>query len=434
VHVEPPEQAARVATPAEPAATPAAIGALVALSVAAFSYVCVENLPIGLLPLIAADLDRSLSAVGLLVTAYAGTVAVASVPLTRLTLGVPRRRLIAALLLVFVLGSLASAVAANYWMLLAARLATALSQSTFWGVVATTAIGLFPPRVRGRVIAVTFAGASLATVIGVPAGTSLGQHTDWRVSFAALTGLGLLALVTVAALLPDRAPGRGHAATAVSPDARRYAVVLATTMLVVTGVFSAYTYIVAFLTDVSGFPIQAVSPLLLLNGVAGLAGLAVAGHVADRRPRFAMVTPVALTVVALGGLYLAGDSRPATAAFLALSGFALSGVPTAMQSRIMHVAPGSTDVASAGNSAAFNVGVAGGALIGGLLLPWVGVRSTALAGAAIAVVALVIVVGEPLIARGPRGRAGPIQHLQADEGVDVDTPADTSDTNRSVVA
>jgi len=427
VHPEPPAPLARVATPA-------AIGAVAALSVAAFSYVCVENLPIGLLPLIAADLDRSQSAVGMLVTAYGGTVAIASVPLTRLTLGVPRRRLIAGLLAVFVVASVVSAAAANYWMLLAARLATALSQATFWGVVATTAIGLFPARMRGRVIAVTFAGASLATVVGVPAGTWLGQHTNWRVSFAALSGLGLLALVTVAVLLPDIAPGGGHAASGASPDRRRYAVVLATTMLVVTGVFAAYTYVVAFLVDVGGFSTDAVSPLLLLNGAAGLTGLAVAGYLADRWPRFAMVTPVALIVIALLGLFLAGGSRLGAAAFLALSGFAVSGVPAAMQSRIMHVAPGSTDIASAGNSAAFNVGVAGGALVGGLLLPHFGVRSTALAGSVFAVLALAIVIGEPFIVRPPSRTDGPSQHLWTDEGAEVDTPADTSDSNRSVVA
>jgi DHA1 family inner membrane transport protein len=356
------------------------------------------------------------------------------VPLTRLTLGVPRRRLIAGLLAVFVVASVVSAAAANYWVLLAARLATALSQATFWGVVATTAIGLFPARVRGRVIAVTFAGASLATVIGVPAGTWLGQQTNWRVSFAALSGLGLLALVTVAVLLPDTTPGRGHAAAGASPDRRRYTVVLATTMLVVAGVFAAYTYVVAFLVDVGGFSADAVSPLLLLNGAAGLAGLAVAGYLADRWLRVAMVTPVALIVVALLGLYLAGGSRLGAAAFLALSGFALSGVPTAMQSRIMQVAPGSTDIASAGNSAAFNVGVAGGALVGGLLLPHFGVRSTALAGSVFAVLALAIVIGEPLVVRRPTRTGGPSQHLLPDEGAEVDTPSDTSDTDRSVVA
>jgi hypothetical protein len=130
-----------------------AVGALLALAVAAFAYVTTETLPIGLLLLITADLDVSPSTAGLLVTYYGLVVVVASIPLTHLTRRVPRRLLLSGVLAVFVLTSWVSAAASSYGMLLAARVVTALSQALFWSVVVPTAAGLYPPRVRGRVIA-----------------------------------------------------------------------------------------------------------------------------------------------------------------------------------------------------------------------------------------------------------------------------------------
>ena len=151
--------------------TAKAIGALLALAVATFVYVTTETLPIGLLLLISADLGVSPSVAGLLVTWYGLVVVIASLPLTQLTQRVPRRPLLSGLLGVFVLGTWVSAAASSYWMLLGARVVTALSQALFWSVVVPTAAGLFPARLRGRVIAVVLAGASLAAVLGLPLGT-----------------------------------------------------------------------------------------------------------------------------------------------------------------------------------------------------------------------------------------------------------------------
>ena len=128
---------------------------------------------------------------GLLVTWYGLVVVVASLPLTQLTRRVPRRPLLSGLLGVFVLATWVSAAASSYWMLLGARVVTALSQALFWSVVVPTAAGLFPARLRGRVIAVVLAGASLAAVLGLPLGTWLGQQAGWRAAFLGLSGIGL---------------------------------------------------------------------------------------------------------------------------------------------------------------------------------------------------------------------------------------------------
>ena len=400
-----PGRGAREPTPRPGLAT--GIGVVAALAVTAFLYVTTENLPIGLITLISTELRTSESAVGLLVTGYGATVALASVPLTHLARRVPRRTLLICLLTVLVLAGLVSAAAANYWVLLAARVATALTQAVFWPIVAPTAANLFPPRMRGRVVSVVLGGASLAAVLGVPAGTWLGQQAGWRSAFMALSALGVLALVTVVALLPRARAGEGHAATGTAPDVRRYRIVLATTALAITGVFTAYTYTVVFLTRVSGFTPREVVSVLLVQGVAGVIGMACAGAAVDRWPRAAMIVPVALLTVALLGLFALGADPAAAVVLVALSGFALSGVPASMQSRLLHVAPRGTEAASAWNGVAFNVGIAGGALIGGVLLPLAGVRATPLAGGLFTAAALLVVLSEPIVAAGDRPAVSP---------------------------
>ncbi|HYN94889.1 MAG TPA: MFS transporter [Pilimelia sp.] len=388
----------------ERTATGKAVGALLALSISAFAYVTTEILPIGLLSLIADDLRSSPSAVGLLVTGYGLVVVLASVPLTRLTRRLSRRSLLTVLLGIFVVATCVSAVAPTYWLLLVARMLTALSQALFWSVIAPAAAGLFSPAVRGRAIAVLFAGSSLAGVLGVPAGTWLGQQAGWRAAFLGLAGLGLVCLVAIAALLPTVAPGHSHADRGSTPDAGRYWSLVVMTALAVTGAFTAFTYVTPFLTDISGFPPSALGPLLLLRGLTGVLGVVAAGILMDRWPWPTMVGLVAVQVLALGGQFVFGASRVPAAATVAVAGLTLSALATALGARVLQVAPGSSDMAAAGTSTAFNVGITAGALIGSLLLPSAGVRSTALVGALLTVAALVVVLLEPTFTSARRRR------------------------------
>jgi DHA1 family inner membrane transport protein len=372
--------------------------------VSTFTYVTTETMPIGLLLLISKDLRSTPSAVGLLVTFYGLVVVVASIPLTQLTRRVPRRFLLSGLLAIFVIATLVSAMAPTYSVLLAVRVITALSQALFWSIVIPTATGLFPPKVRGRVISMVFAGGSLATVLGVPAGTWLGQQAGWRMSFVALSGIGLLALLGVARLLPTEPPGQGEASRGVTPDARRYWLLMAMTTLAVTGAFVVYTYVTPFLTDVGKFSLAAIGPLLLVRGVAGLAGVTVGGPLVDRNPWAAMVIPIVLQALAMFGLFLFGDKPIAAIALLAASGLSFAVLTTALGSRVLEVAPGSVDLAAAGCSTAVNVGITAGAFIGSILLPGIGVRSTTLVGGVLSLAALAIVLAEPLLASGVRQR------------------------------
>ncbi|MER7247212.1 MFS transporter [Kribbella sp. NPDC000426] len=374
-----------------------AIITLIALTLAVFSYVTTESLPIGLLPLVAADLGTTESAVGLLVTGYGLIIVAVSLPLTRLTRRLPRRRLLCILLAVFVVATCLSAAAWNYWLLMGARMVTALSQALFWCVVTPAAAGLFRAEVRGRAVSILYAGVSVAALAGIPGGTWLGQQTNWRMAFVLLTGPGVLALIAVAALLPNTPAGQSAADRGVAPDRSRYLSIVATTAIAVTGGFTAFTYISPFLTGFSGFAASSLGPLLLVRGIAGLAAVVVVGFLVDRYGWLTMTALIGLQVVALAGQYALGASQVAAVITIALSGFTLAGLPAVLGSRVLRHAPGASDMASAGTSTAFNTGITAGALFGSLLLAGPGVRSTALAGALLSLLALAVVLAEPFV-------------------------------------
>lgn len=373
------------------------LAVLTALMLAAFTFNTTENLPIGLLKLISADLQVSLSAVGFLVTVYGLTVAVVSLPIAHATRSVPRRHVLTVLLAALVLSSLVSALASSYGLLMVARLVTALAQALFWAVMGPVAVGLFSPDVRGRVIGVLSVAGSLALVLGVPVGTWLGRRSTWQVPLVVLAGLGLLSLVTIAVLLPPSRPEEGHAAYGSAPDRLRFGIVLAVTTLSVTGAFAGYTYIVEFLGDVSGFSGTSVSALLMVSGIAGVVGVTLAGPLLDRYPLGTLVVPVATQAIGMLGLYAAGTVQAGAVACLALLGGSLGPVFMATQNQMLRFAPGRTEIALAVNSGAFNAGVAAGSLLGGMVLPAVDVRSTFLVGGVLTVAALAVLLTERLL-------------------------------------
>ncbi len=385
---------------------------MAALGASAACYVTGENLPVGLLPVISAGLHSSLLATGLLVTVYALVVVAVSVPLTRLTRHVPRRYLLSGVLCIFVGATLAAAAAPSYGWLLAARVVTALSQAVFWSTAPVAAAGLFPPARRGRAVAGVLAGGPLAVLLGVPAGTWLGQQAGWRVPFVVLAGFGLVGMGAVGLLVPTSRPGEGHAARGTHPDARRYWMLVAATVLAVGGAFTAYTYVSAFLTMVSGLAARDVALVLLLGGLASLAGVACASMLLSRHPRAAATGPLGLLAVSMLGLFSFGTMGPAAAGLQALESFGLTSVAISMQTRVLIVAPRSTDIASAWYSASFNAGIAAGPVIGGLILSGPGLRFTPLIGGLLAAAALVI-VGRSC---GPHGRWGCSREADASPG------------------
>ncbi|MEU3522669.1 MFS transporter [Streptomyces sp. NPDC038707] len=375
---------------------------------AAFTFNTVESLPVGLLEPVADSLRVPVPAAGLLVTGYGLTVAVASVPLAHALRAVPRRHVLTGLLAALVVAGVGSALAPSYGVLLAARLLAALAQALFWAVTGPVAVGLFAPGARGRVAGALSVAGSLALVLGVPAAAWLGRLSGWRLPFALPAALGLLSLVTIAALLPVSRPEEEPAAYAAGPDARRFATVLTAGFLSATGAFAGYTYIVAFLDRVSGFAPGTVSVLLSVFGAACLAGVGVTAALLDRFPHSALTAAVSVQTVGMLGLYAAGDRPPAAVVFLVLTGGALGPVFMAAQNVMLHCAPGRTDLALAANSGCYNAGIAAGAALGALILPQAGPRGVFLAGGLLTAGACAVLLGGRLPGRRrwPGGRTG----------------------------
>ena len=379
------------------------MAALGALWLGTFCVSTTENLPAGLLPQLSAGLHVSVIAVGQLVTGYALTVAILSVPLAYLARRVRRRPLLIGLMALFAVASLGSALAPDYGLLLASRVLTAAVHAVWWAVVTVAAAGLYSPAVRGRAMAVLNSATAVATVLGIPVGTWLGQQAGWRAAFVALSVLGLIALGLSIAYLPSAAGAEGAAAPdahGARPDARRFVVLLVAVVLAMTGMVMAFTYTVPFLLQVSHFSDRAVSPLLLLRGAAGVASAVFAGGLVDRvGPRLAVPAAFVMLAVTYLGLFAVGTAQVLAAVFLALTGIAFFLMLTTLTVESLVVAPVNLYLASAAVSAAFNVGATLGALFGGLLLPAFGVRSTALAAALLAAAAATVLLAEQSTSR-----------------------------------
>lgn len=373
--------------------------ALVFLGVSTFSFVTIEVLPIGLLTVMADDLGRSRSQVGLLVTGYAVVVVLASIPLARLTHHLPRRLVLGGTLGVLAVATGLSAAAPTYGVLFGTRLVIALSQALFWAIAPPIATSLFPPELRGRVVARLAIGTALAPILGIPLGTWLGEQAGWRVPFVVMAGLGAAACTGIVALLPrtevqDSPSRRGSA-----PDTRGFVLLLAASAVGVTGFLTFNTYVTPFLLDITGFSSDALGPMLLASGAGGLAGTLIVGRVLDRFPRAAIVVAMSTLTAGLLSIFGLGELKVATVLLLGVIGMAFSGLAVAVQSRTLQIAPGSTDIASAGMSSAFNVGIAAGAFVGGALIDTTTVRSVALVGGLLAAIAALVVAGEPMLAR-----------------------------------
>lgn len=367
-----------------------AIVALVALSVSAFTFVTAENLPGGLLTLIAADLGRSTSEIGFLVTGYAAVVVLASLPLSRLTRRFPRRYVLGATTAVCAIGSMWSAFSIGYADLMAARMFTGLGQALFWAAVTPAAASLFAPAVRGKMIARLTIGNSLGPVLGVPLGTWVGQQTSWRTAFLLFAVVSLAVCVLMVAAMPDVSTEQGGTARGTDPSMRRFVLLMVVTGLLVTGGFTMITFVTQFLLETAGFHDQYLSLLLLGQGAVGVAATVVISQVLDRWPWQVVLAGLGLLTGALVLLWGLGHTPALALLGLALFGIGFSVIPPALSFLVLQVAPGATESAAAISSSVFNLGIAGGAAIGAWVVATDGVSTVPLVGAVFVLAAIVV--------------------------------------------
>ncbi|RST56463.1 MFS transporter [Variovorax sp. MHTC-1] len=347
--------------------------ALLALTAGAFGIGTTEFVIMGLLLQVSADLHVSIAAAGLLISGYALGVAVGAPLLTIATRRVPRKTVLLALMAIFTLGNIACALAPNYEMLMAARVITSLAHGTFFGVGAVVATGLVAPEKRASAIAVMFTGLTAATMLGVPAGAWLGLHFGWRSTFWAVALIGVFAFAVLAVFVPrDRAADKqapASLADELAVLARPQVLLgLAMTVLGFAGVFAVFTYIQPLLTRITGLSEAAVSPILLL-GVGLAVGNILGGRLADRSLMPAVLGTLAALAVVLAVMEPALHSGVTAALFVGLLGIAAFATVAPLQLRVLEKASGAgQNLASSLNIAAFNLGNALGAWVGGVVI------------------------------------------------------------------
>lgn len=346
--------------------------ALYALTAGAFGIGVTEFVIMGLLLEVSRELDVTIAAAGMLISGYALGVAIGAPVLTALSAGWPRKHVLVGLMVVFVIGNAACALAPTYGWLMAARVLTALTHGTFFGVGAVVATGLVADDKRASAIAVMFTGLTVATVLGVPFGTWLGQHHGWRATFWAVTLVGVVALVVLVALVPqDRTqPDASDWRADLRAILRRPVLLgLLTTVLGYAGVFAVFTYVAPLLTEISGFANSAVSPILLVFGGGLVAGNLLGGKLADRNLTRAVIGTLAALAVVLAAMTFAFRSQTAAVLFTGLLGATGFATVAPLQMWVLSKVEGAgQSLASSFNIGAFNLGNAIGAWAGGLVI------------------------------------------------------------------
>ncbi|MGG7451481.1 MFS transporter [Plantibacter auratus] len=391
---------------------------LIALALGGFGIGLTEFVIMGLLPEVAADFGVSEAAAGWLISGYALAVVVGALALTAAVTRLPKKPVLLALMVLFVVGNLVSALAGDYQIMLAGRILAALSHGAFFGIGSVLAAAMVPAHKQAGAIAIMFTGLTAANVLGVPFGTLLGQHFGWRSTFWAITVIGVVAFIGILALVPK--PKRDDAPASLLAELRAFRsgqvwLSIAVTVLGYGGMFGAFTYIAYTLTEVSGFASTTVPWLLILFGVGLLVGNIVGGKAADRNIDRTLIVVIAVLSVILVAFAATAQSPVATViALVLMGGFGFATVP-ALQMRVMRYASAAPTLASGANIAAFNLGNALGAWLGGVTITaGLGYTSPIWAGAAITLLGLIVIIGAATAAKCSRRRPQLLQDEPAD--------------------
>jgi len=346
--------------------------ALLILSFGVLVTVTAESLPAGLMPEMSADLGVPPLQIGLLISVWAVTVIITSIPLARATARIDRRLVIGVSLAIFALANVATAFAPVYGFALAARVAAAMAHGVFWAVVIVYASALLTPSHLGRGLAIVTAGGTAATVVGLPLATVLAQAWGWRITFVALGAVALVVGAVVLRGMPRHVPVAPSAEARAGgfwrdPSLPALAAFGAAAILIAVAQFASFTYIRPYLEISASIESSWAAVLLFVYGAAGMVGVVVAGFLADRFPRAALTAILVLFVAVFTVLTVAAASIVAVVAALVVWGFALGAMFPLLQTTLMRVSTERTrTLASAGIVVLFNIGIAVGPWLGGV--------------------------------------------------------------------
>ncbi|RXZ79394.1 MFS transporter [Paenibacillaceae bacterium] len=362
---------------------------LISLTVGAFAIGMTEFVIMGILPNVAEDLNVSIPAAGQLITMYALGVAVWAPILTLLTQKIPEKKLLCLLMGLFIIGNIAAVLSPNYAVLMTARLITALTHGTFFGVGAVIASKLVSPDRRAAAISMMMAGLTIANIIGVPLGTYIGQNWGWRASFGTIAVVGVVTLIGIMIFIPQLKQGK---VASMSQQIKALTSPRLLTFLTIgvfgnAGLFAIFTYITPLLVNVTGFEEHSVTWILILFGFGVTIGNLIGGRLADWK-LMPSILGIYFTICVILVIFNFTMYNPITAVItIFLWGGASFAVFSGMQVRTMSLAKSAPALASTASHSAGNLGNAVGAFVGGMVithlslnaLPWVGALLVAVA-------------------------------------------------------
>ncbi|PRY65467.1 putative MFS family arabinose efflux permease [Glaciihabitans tibetensis] len=368
------------------------LAGLVALGTAGFVTIMTEALPAGILPAMSGDLGVTQAAAGQTVTVYAIGSALAAVPLTAATIGWPRRRLLVIAIAGFAVANTITAISHDYILTMASRFLAGVVAGLLWALLAGYARRMVTPQQRGKAMAIAMAGTPVALSIGVPAGTFLSDVIGWRYTFGIMTLLALILIGWVLASVPNF-PGQAKAARL--PLRRTLAIPGMAAVLVVTLAFVLahnilYTYIAPYLAPLG--LADRVDIVLLVFGAVSLLSIWITGALIDRHLRPLIIASCALFASAALALGLFAEAPWLLFASVGVWGLAFGGAATLLQTASAEAAGAAGDVAQSLVVTCWNIGIAGGAITGGLLLAGIGPSSLPWAALVLLVPALIVTI------------------------------------------
>ena len=356
------------------------------LTLCTFVFNTSEFIPIGLLTDIGRDFGRTEAEMGWLVTTYAWVVALMSLPLMLLASKMECRRLMMSVLALFVASHVLSAVASNYWILLASRLGVACSHAIFWSVVSPLAVEVAPKHKTSAALGLVVAGSSIAMIAGLPLGRVLGLYLGWRMTFLAIGLVAAIALVCLWRFFPSVHSRNAVALDKVPALLSRPALmgIYILTPLIMTGNFTVYSYIEPFLAQVTGMLPDRITWVLVAYGAVGILGSWIFSHFFDRRPIGFLQFSVFGIVASLFLMAPLGGGELTIVLLCIFWGLAVTLYNLVFQSAIIRAVPSGTAVAMSVYSGIYNVGIGSGALVGGLVCTHASIADIGWAGGAIA--------------------------------------------------
>jgi predicted MFS family arabinose efflux permease len=361
---------------------------LLALAISAFAIGTTEFISVGLLPLIANDLEIPVTTAGLTVSLYALGVTFGAPILTSLTSSMSRKSLLLWIMVIFIIGNGLAASATSISVLLAARVISALSHGIFMSIGSTIAADLVPENKRASAISIMFTGLTVATVTGVPFGTFIGQQFGWRMAFILIIVVGVIALLANSILIPSSL--RKSTVSSFRDQIKivtngRLLLIFIITALGYGGTFVVFTYLSPILQDITGFKEGTVAAILLGYGIAIAIGNMIGGKVSNQNPIKALFYMFIVQAVVLFILMFTAPFKIAgliTIFFMGLLAFMnVPGLQVYVVMLAERYVPSAIDVASALNIAAFNAGIAIGSYLGGIITDSIGLIHTTWIGA-----------------------------------------------------